>query len=162
MRHTGGCAFGAILIRSKLACSASAKALSGLITPNCSPFAPITLTSLSLISSLISSSFFVLMIKHLRFLSKIKARTYSPRQQTRYRKKYRLNIDPSALLQSKVSCAPLHCFMNYTTYRRQCQYRQANFSHKNRILKEFFSVYMAFFFRLYFFEKFANNQGSII
>ena len=83
--------------------------------------------------------------KILRFLSKIKARTYSPRQQTRYRKKYRLNIDPSALLQSKVSCAPLHCFVNYTIYRRQCQYRQANFFHKNRILKNLFFGFICHF-----------------
>lgn len=60
--HTGGCAFGAIFTRSRSFSIAISIASFADIMPSCAPSGPITLTSLSRTSSLISRS--LLLIVH--------------------------------------------------------------------------------------------------
>jgi hypothetical protein len=57
MRHTGGCAVGAISTRSSSASSAILLATARVTTPTCSPLAPISRISGELISLLIRGSF---------------------------------------------------------------------------------------------------------
>jgi hypothetical protein len=56
-RQTGGTAVGAISTRSSSAASACALATAMLTMPTCSPLAPISLTSGTLISPLMRGSF---------------------------------------------------------------------------------------------------------